>query len=104
MGVDYSARFGIGVKVLDAHFNEEEEESLFEHLYALLEKSEFNLIEVGEGAYTGDENEYFVVLKNPFENGIDGLRSKCESLFLFLNKNSVLFDEKIDVVGGLHVW
>ena len=98
MGVDYSSQFGIGVKIFF-----EEDFDYIEFLEERLKGSGFEYIEVGEAMYIGGINDFYILIKNPFENGLKGLENKCKELMEFLDKNKISFEGEIDVVGGLLV-
>lgn len=98
MGVDYNANFGIGYKVVDARTEEQIEE--VEFLYYLeeeLEKTDYWCFETGDGWYTGNENEFFVVLKEPFKNGVDLTEDK-----MLLGRKLKSLDVEIDGDFDLH--
>lgn len=107
MGVDYSARFGLGFKVnfkediVNEEYGEVEDE--FEYLQWLAEGTDFRTFEIGEGSYTGEQNDMYVVLKDPFDKR-DGLYTKELELKTFLDKNGICYEGEFDVVGGLHIW
>lgn len=103
MGVDYTATFGIGIEVKGVDYNEKGFDCMYEYLDDLLEGTNFEYGESGEGAYTGEENDFYILIKNPFENGIEGLAGKANELEVFLKDKNIPYD-KINLVGGLHIW
>lgn len=103
MGVDYEAKYGVGVKL--AMLSEEENDMTYycdelEHK----SKGRFACVEVGCGDYSGEDNEFYICLKNPFENGGGGVSEKICELNRFLKENNVKTVGTIDVVGGLYMW
>lgn len=106
MGVDYSANFGIGFKLVRKEFEEghEFEGDFHGYIDHKLEGTVYGYFSVGSEMYTDDENDFYVILDNPFENGIDGLRQKTNELIDFLDGNDIEYDGEIDVVGGLEIY
>ena len=101
MGVDYSANFGIGFKI-KADIDENDELHITEYLDELIDKSKYSWFEVGEAAYIGGENEYYVVLDEI--KPIDTLEKRVEELKQhLLSEKFVIDSEEFDLVGGLHV-
>jgi hypothetical protein len=106
MGVDYSGNFGIGFKVLIPELEEDHEyyDDVLGYLESLLENTEFNCFEVGEGSYTGEEDDIFVCLDVPFMHGkFNEVRASELKTFLELH-NLITKGAQIDSVGGLNVW
>ena len=67
MGVDYRADAGIGFKIKIPTFQKENDDFYFdEYLDNLLNFDKFRYFQDGEGAYTGYENDYFIVIKDLF--------------------------------------
>jgi hypothetical protein len=62
MGVDYSGNYGIGIQVYTPDF------------------------EIGEGNYTGDNDDIYIVIDNPFEDGYCALGEKANKLIEFLQQ------------------
>lgn len=105
MGVDYTGHYGLGFNVNLPEFEEDHEffEDPIGFLDSICKETEFDYFEIGDGNYTGNSNNYYVVLDNPFSNGLD-ISENANKLKLFLTENNVSFDGEIDVVGGLEVW
>ena len=103
MGVDYEANYGIGVEVSDLCFDELDYDDVHEYLYDKLKGSEYKHIEEGEETYTDYANTHYIVIPNPFEQGVDGLVSKIEKFYRFLKIKDIAYTGKVDVVGGLHI-
>jgi len=106
MGVDHQSNYGIGVLIKRKEFEEghEYEDDFLTYLDDLLQDSSYEYFEVGEGSYTGEENDIYVVIKNPFENGYSGLNHKIDLLYKFLKEKEIEFDNEVDLVGGMHVY
>ena len=110
MGVDYTATYGIGVQVNIPDFDTDEFRELdidhecewLEHL--MIESEGLSYGESGSGAYSGDQNNFYIFIKNPFSNGMDGLKEKADNLMKFLKDNDVDYIGEIDLLGGVHCW
>ena len=100
MGVDYKSRFGIGYKIAEQIF--EDDTCMYEYLEDLCE-DKFKYFETGEGDYTGESNEWYVVLINPFLESLD-LTKRKEELFNFLSENNIEIIGDFGLVGGLHIY
>ena len=106
MGVDYSANYGIGVQIPDNWIDNklEDEDSCIDSMLAdVFKDSPCKYFGVGSASYDGGRDDYFVVIPDPFSNGIEGLIKKIEDFELFLNKKGIEF-KKVDLVGGLLIW
>lgn len=105
MGVDYSANYGMGVKLCIPDFEENGEIEFMEDYLEELPKSEnidIEYFEVGDGNYTGEENEFYLCIKNPMENG--ELFKKIEVFKKYLSDNNIKYYGEVDLVGGLYVY
>jgi len=104
MGVDYNGNYGIGVKVIRKEFEEGHEyyEDFLTWLDEQLEGWAYEYFEVGEGSYTGEEDDIYVVFKNPFKNGYN-LEASVEEMLAFLRIQGIEYVGKVDVVGGLRI-
>jgi len=101
MGVDYTGNYGIGLRIQLPIFEEEhqyyeDEESWLDQILG----EEYYYFDVGEGSYTGEDNDYYVCLKKPFKDGYDIL-DKVVELKKFLSDNGIEFFGEVDEVGGL---
>lgn len=103
MGVDYSAQFGIGVKVDRKEVKRvtgvkdcmyEAMDELCSHIKGV------SYIEEGSECYSGEDNEYYVIFDNPFDEGYD-LTNKVEWLDLQLRQIGLKKIGPIGVVGVL---
>lgn len=106
MGVDYDAHYGLGVKIEFKEFPEdhEYEGDFWGYLDDLFEGTEYDHFQVGDGSYTGTEDDFYVVIDNPFINGFAEAEKKAKDLLLFLDKHEIKYEGKVDLVGGLRVW
>jgi hypothetical protein len=104
MGVDYNANYGIGyqVKGSDDIPEDQLEYGLAEYLYGKL-GDEFEHFEVGEGNYTGEENDIYIVVKSAFKDGLD-LTAKKKALDEEIKRLKLEPVGKFGDVGGLYVW
>ena len=101
MGVDYTPNYGIGFKV---NFDIQEDDFyLGEHLEEELSDSSYRYFRVGEGSYTGEDDDYYVVLDSFLP--IETLKERTELLKEFLlEKDLIESSQEVDLVGGLLVW
>jgi len=104
MGVDYDANYGIGYKVTESDDlpEEELEDGLTEYIYGNVDDA-FEHFEVGEGNYTGEENDNYIVVKDAFKDGLD-LTSKKKALDDELKRLKLEPVGEFADVGGLNVW
>ena len=66
-------------------------------------KDKFKYFETGEGSYTGESNEWYVVLKIRLKKTLD-LTEQKEELYKFLTDNDIEIIEDFGLQGSLHVW
>lgn len=110
MGVDYTANYGIGVKLIE--LTDEELAAIHEDYYSMsdylddLPKPEgigVSWFGVGNNYVVGDD-EWFLVIDEPFEDGIDGLKHKVAIFKKWLDDNQIKYEPAVsivDQVGGL---
>lgn len=80
---------------------EDENFYIFDFLEEHLKDTKYEFFEVGEGDYTGEENELFVVLD---EFKIDFIKEDLWKLREFLLKLDLIDKDDVpDLVGGLRV-
>ena len=109
MGVDYSGNFGVGVKIEEVKFTKEMIESgidcMAEYLEEIVNKTELKLVYfgVGDSAYTGGEDDFYLCLKTPFKKGVYQ-QDEADKLIKYLEDNSIKYTGSIDCVGGIRVW
>ena len=108
MGVDYRGNFGIGTQIHGSKIEDLEIESLSEFVYELLEDTKeselYQTFQTGEGNYSGEENEQFICIKDPFRDGIEGLEKKWNQLKTFLDEKKIDYNPTINAIGGLYVY
>lgn len=113
MGVDYSGNYGVGVQVSFENLKEriikececEEEEVHWyysEFIDFVLKDTSLLYFEVGEGAYTGEQNKFYIVMDDPFKGGYDITEEVIEFEKKLKDIGFVLIGET-DVVGGLEI-
>ena len=104
MGVDYRADAGIGFKIKIPTFQKENDDFYFdEYLDNLLNFDKFRYFQDGAGALTGDENDYFIVIKDLFP--LENLLEKINELKEFLLKEDLIeVNQNVDLQIGLEVW
>ncbi len=101
MGVDYRANYGFGFEVYQSE--ESEETYIGEQLEELLVGTPYTYFEIGDGCYSGDDNTFFVVLKD--EHPLRTLEARARELLKFLNDNKIETTDDVPyTVGGLHVY
>lgn len=105
MGVDYTGNYGIGVQVYLPDFEEDHEwyDDRLGYLEDVLENAPYSYFEVGEGNYTGEDDDIYICIDKPFENGYD-ITEKVNSLLEFLENTELTVIGKVDEVGGLRIW
>lgn len=101
MGVDYSANFGVGFRI-KADIDENDELNVIDYLEELIDVSKYNWFEVGDGNYTGKDNDYYVVLDDI--KPINTLEDRIEELREHLLSEHFIIEEDWDLVGGLEIW
>ena len=105
MGVDYSGNYGIGVQIIRTEFEEDHE--YYDDFLGYLEENicgtDYYYFEVGDGMYSGGENELYICIDNPFGSGYGGLEDKVNRLYSFLGANKIEYVGSVDVVGGLEI-
>ncbi len=70
----------------------------------LTDDDPYNYFEVGSGDYTGEENDWYLCINEPFENGIEGFVKKVDDFKNFLSKNNISYEGDVDCVGGLNIY
>lgn len=107
MGVDYSAEFGIGykIKVATEVIQEEYDGDTSGYLQDIIENfvDGVTYFETGSEVYGGDENEWYLVIEEPFADGLDLTHIK-ECLDDIIDSSDLERDSEFGVVGGLLVW
>ena len=102
MSVEYRAEFGIGYQInID---NKEEPNDYLETLFindSNLNK-DFTFIEIGDGDYTGEKNDWFIILKDPNDKLNDLSKYKLK-LEILLKKHNISTINDFGVVGGLYI-
>lgn len=104
MSVDYDAKKGIGYQVCEGEEiadTEELEDGLFEYLYNEV-GDEFDCLDIGD-SYTGCGHAVFLVLKEPFKNGLN-LEGEKLKLDKEVKRLKVKSEGEFGLVGGLRVW
>jgi hypothetical protein len=106
MGVDYTGNYGIGVRILTPDLDEDEQYQgdTISWIDDILASTDYSYFEVGSANYSGEENDIYVTIDNPFENGYCGLEEKANNLIQFLQDKGIEFEGTVDVVGGLEIW
>jgi hypothetical protein len=109
MGVDYKANYGIGVKLESLDFEElnlEDIGYMGEYLDELPkpEGIEIEYFEVGQGSYTGEDNDYYLCIKSPMNEGVKALKTKVDLFKNYLKINNIKYIGEVDCVGGLNIW
>ena len=109
MGVDYTANYGIGVKLQEVDFEElnlEDVECMDDYLEELPEPEgiQTEYFEVGSGSYTGEDNTYYLCIKHPMKEGVKALKTKVDLFKNYLRRNDIRYFGDVDCVGGLNIW
>lgn len=108
MGVDYSGHYGIGQQIKVVDFDENEKPRGFEeYLYELFDKKDetkgFSFFKVGEGNYTGKQDDLFIEVDNVFSDGLD-LTGKKKLFDEFIKKHNFETIGVFGLIGGIEVW
>lgn len=104
MGVDYTAHYGIGVQIGTIDFDEYAElEYMVDYLEEKLDLEKYGYFEVGESNYGGDDNDFYVEVKEPFANGLSGLEPKRDELLKHLEKIGLTVIGEFGLIGGLEI-
>ncbi|BAP30125.1 anti-sigma-factor antagonist [Chryseobacterium sp. StRB126] len=103
MGVDYYAHSGIGFMVrTPKEFEGEGEFDFFGYLDEVLQDSGYVFFETGEGAYTGEGNDYYVALSE--FRPVNNLAERANDLKNYLIEHDLIDPtDDYDLVGGLEV-
>lgn len=115
MGVDYSAKFGLGIELKrdeiktalnrkwDQGLTEEElkKESVIEWFEGFIPPPNFYTFYVGDTYYGDDQEEFFICIKDSLANGIEGLKEKSNALIFYLNDLGFTTPGEVQLVGGL---
>ena len=109
MGVDYTANYGIGVRLESISYEDLEKlgyDSMDEYLDELPNNYglELEYFETGSESYGGNDNIWFLCIKDPLGRGVRDLKNKMSMLKNHLNSNGIKYKGEIDLVGGLHIW
>ncbi|MDV3768145.1 hypothetical protein CMU26_01125 [Elizabethkingia anophelis] len=101
MGVDYIANRGVGFKVNRKEL-EEDDFCFEEYLDETLEGSGYKYFSVGSGAYTGKQNDLYVVLSDFLP--LESLKERLDELKNYLLSIGIIDeDAEYDLVGGVCV-
>jgi hypothetical protein len=110
MSVSYDSNYGIGYKL--ERIKEpcsEEIESFVEYIECFLFGNGsdayklFEVFEVGEGSYTLDVNDIYIVIKRDYSSGFELLEKDKEALDLFIDQNKIKTIGCFGLFGGLLV-
>lgn len=104
MGVDYTARFGIGYEIsLPLNLLGKDSEEKQEFFDEILKDSPFSYFSWGDDCYTGDETDQWaiVIKKEPDPKLLPDMLLELRAL---LKKNSISFKEEKYLVGGVDIW
>lgn len=113
MGVDYTANYGVGIKILEPDYEElgiEEgyqymEEYIDEHLPDPPEGLELEYFEVGQEFYSGEVNDFYLCFKYSIaKDGTNALVVKKILFEQYLKDNNIETEGEVDIVGGLKIW
>jgi hypothetical protein len=106
MGVDYSAKFGIGykIKVANEIVEDEYDGDTYECLDNILEEREgVNFFSTGSEVYGGEPNEYYLIADETFAKGLDLTHIK-QFLDEIIDSSALERDSEFGLVGGLKIW
>lgn len=101
MSIDYSANFGVGYKVALPSSTEAPHEFM-ENALNSVETHKIGWFDTGN-YYLPDNNEYFVVLIEPFKDGMEAFVRRALALKEILQRCGLEVVGEFDVVGGLYI-
>lgn len=104
MGVDYSANYGIGVRVLEPENCEDFIEYVDDLSCIKVDGIEMEYFEIGDGSYTGEENDVILCIRDADVTDLADLENKINIFKEFLKSNKVETDGEISLRGGLNIW
>ena len=104
MSVDYTGNYGIGYEVIFGEdiCDEDMSDGLIDYIDNQIGDN-FSCFEVGSGNYTGEDNDVYIVLKNPFCDGLD-LSSKKIEIDNEIKRLKLEAIGDFDSVGGVCMW
>ena len=105
MSVDHDANYGIGYQVVaneDLDDTEDLEDGLDEYIRENMGDG-FEVFESGAGSYTGDDNDVYIAISNPFKNTLDLSKAK-QNLDNEVARLNLEPQGEFGLVGGLLVW
>lgn len=107
MGVDYSAKFGVGYKIKIATEVVEEEYNgdVAGYLQDIIENfvNGVTYFDTGSEVYGGEENEWYLIVEEPFTDGLDLTHIKA-CLDDVIDSTDLERDSEFGVVGGLLIY
>lgn len=111
MGVDYIGHYGLGfgIETIDFESNEiskdvKELETMWDLLDEKIDFDKYNWFEVGEGSYTGEENEFYIIIKEPSFTCMEKLTKERDELIKHIYKIGLNVNTGFGVFGGLEVY
>ncbi|EPL7677465.1 hypothetical protein RG089_000600 [Elizabethkingia anophelis] len=103
MGVDYSANKGIGFMINHRELEGDEDFDIRDYLDKILTDTGYRYFAVGDEGYSGDPDEFYVVLE--FFKPIQNLQKRAQKLKEFLLALHLISeDAECDLVGGLEIY
>ena len=105
MGIEYTPKFGIGLKIVSVNgFTQEQEDDEDGECFSdLLDDTGVAYIETGNWISGGEKSEFFAIIEDPFEWGFD-LSAKIFTFKELLAANNIVTEGEINLVGGLKIW
>jgi hypothetical protein len=111
MGVDYTGHYGIGIEVECIDFDDEnlssevaELEVMCEFLDTKLDGSKYGWFEVGQGSYTGEQDDCYIKIKEPFADGYAALEQKKQELLKHIEEIGLKPKGEFGLIGGMQMW
>lgn len=106
MGVDYDGNYGLGYKITLPEFEEDHEyfEDPIGFIDNALEDSNYGFFQIGDGAYSGNEDDVYIILDEPFEDGNLDVTQKAKDLKEYILSKNIEIEGDFDIYGGLRVW
>jgi hypothetical protein len=102
MGLDYSANYGLGVKVKAIQgLSLQQVNENYGFIDKILDGSKYEYFFTGW--YDDKEQDLFLTIRESFSDGNYNLKAKVKEFKKFLKTNKIEYEADVDIVGGLSV-
>lgn len=107
MGVDHTANCGLGYKLVrptEQELEEKYNDDIYDWVESLDGIEGVDTFDVGDEAYSGDENDWYIVMEDPFKDGGAALPLKIWEFEKLLKKNGIKVEGEFNLHSGVCVW